>query len=67
MKKLALVFASMVIAFALNAQTPEKKECCKDKAKTECCSKDAKKECDKSSESANCCTKGKADTKKNKK
>ncbi len=60
MKKIGLLLASMIFVFAVNAQTPEKKECCKDKAKTECTSADKKdgKKCDKSKDAA-CCAKDK--------
>ncbi len=65
MKKIGLLLASMVLVFALNAQTPEKKECCKDKAKTECCKDKAKAECDKAK--AECCKDKKDATKCDKK
>lgn len=65
MKKIGLLLASMVFVFAVNAQTPEKKECCKDKAKTECCSKNDMnaKQCDKSKD-ASCCASKDKDAKK---
>lgn len=56
MKKVGLLLAAMVVAFSINAQTPEKKEqkCC-EKAKTEAC--------DKKTEEAKACCKAKADKK----
>ena len=60
MKKLGLLLASMLFVLSLSAQTPEKKECCKDKAKTECTAKDKK---DAKSKDAACCSKDK-DSKK---
>lgn len=64
MKKIGLLLASMVLVFAVNAQTPEKKECCKDKAKTECCSTNKKDEKKADKKDATCCASKDKDAKK---
>ena len=46
MKKLMMLAAMAIFCVSMNAQEPQKKECCK-KEKTECCDKKDKKECKK--------------------
>ena len=43
MKKLMMLAAMAIFCVSMNAQEPQKKECCK-KEKTECCDKKDKKE-----------------------